>query len=247
MSGRAGIRDHSTAPEHAAARKPGAFSLWKCSDDRRGMGIDNFFLFVASSVIYSLTPGIDFLLVLNRSLFFGRSAGLITSLGINTGLVFHTALAALGVSALISASDLAFPVLKYGGACYLVIFGLFTFINSRKEVKGGTGRRPEHSARYYFLSGLMTNLFNPKIVLFFVAFFPQFVRLDAVGSPIPYLTLGVVYTLVSLVCLALLGIFSSAFAERVLKSPRFTILMHRTTGVLFIVMGISVAFMEKHA
>lgn len=209
------------------------------------MGIDNFFLFFASSVVYSLTPGIDFLLVLNRSLFFGRSAGLITSFGINSGLVFHTVLAAFGVSAFISASPLAFPVLKYGGACYLFIFGLFTFIRSGREVKSGTGQRPGRGARYYFLSGLMTNICNPKIVLFFVAFFPQFVRSSSVGSAVPYLLLGVTYTLVSLVCLALLCVFTSAFAERVLKSPRFTVLMHRTTGVLFILMGVSVAFMEK--
>lgn len=207
------------------------------------VGIENFPLFLVSSILYSLTPGIDFLLVLNRSLFYGRSAGLITSLGINAGLVFHTILAALGVSALISSSEIAFPVLKYAGAFYLVVFGFFTIVQSRREVQGGAGKRPAHSYRYYFLSGLTTDLFNPKIVLFFVAYFPQFVSREAVGSAMPYMFLGLSYTLVSLVCLSLLGVFSSAFASRVLYSPRFNMLMHRVTGVLFICMGVSVAFL----
>ncbi|MDL2316286.1 LysE family translocator, partial [Desulfovibrio sp. OttesenSCG-928-A18] len=208
------------------------------------MSIENFPLFLVSSVLYSLTPGIDFLLVLNRSLFYGRSAGLITSLGIHSGLVFHTALAALGVSALISNSEIAFPVIKYAGAAYLVVFGLITILHSRKEIQGRGGTRPAHGLRYYFFSGLSTNLCNPKIILFFVAYFPQFVSRDAVGSATPYLLLGATYTLVSAFCLALLCLFSSAFASRVLYSPRFTILMHRVTGVLFIVMGVSVAFLR---
>lgn len=209
------------------------------------MSIENYPLFLISSVLYSLTPGIDFLLVLNRSLFYGRNAGLITSIGINTGLIFHTALAALGVSALISSSEIAFPIIKYAGACYLVIFGLLTVIHSRKKIQGHTAKWSAHSARYYFLSGLMTNLFNPKIILFFVAYFPQFVSRNAMGSAAPYMLLGVSYTIVSLICLALLCIFSSAFATRVLHSPRFTIIMHRTTGVLFILMGMSVAFLKQ--
>jgi threonine/homoserine/homoserine lactone efflux protein len=204
--------------------------------------IDNFPFFLFSSVVYSLTPGIDFLLVLNRSLFFGRAAGLITSFGINFGLVFHTAFAALGVSALISGSDIAFPVIKYAGACYLVLFGLLTLLSSRKDVRSGAEKRAGRGARFYFLSGLANNLLNPKIVLFFVAFFPQFVSEKGAGSPGPYLLLGLTYTLVSLACLALLSFFASAFAARVLQSPRFTVLMHRITGVLFLFMGLSVAF-----
>jgi len=209
------------------------------------MGIENVPLFLSSSVIFCLTPGLDFLLVLNRSLFYGRSAGLITSLGINFGLLFHTALAAFGVSAFISSSDLAFPVIKYAGAWYLVIFGVLSIINSSKEAGASAASRPAHSARYYFLSGLGTNLLNPKIILFFLAYFPQFVSKNAVGSPAPYLALGACYTLVSLICLALLCVFSSAVASRILYNPRFTVLMHRTTGVLFILMGLSVAFIER--
>ena len=209
------------------------------------MGIDNFPFFLFSSVLFCFTPGLDFLLVLNRSLFYGRTAGLISSLGINTGLVFHTALAALGVSALISSSDIAFPVLKYGGACYLVIFGLLTVIHSGKKIQGKSGKPSPRDARFYFLSGLTTNLFNPKVILFFVAFFPQFVSKNAMGSPAPYMLLGVSYTIVSLICLALLCVFSSALAPRILHSPRFTVLMHRTTGALFILMGISVALMDR--
>ena len=209
------------------------------------MGIENFPLFLSSSVIFCLTPGIDFLLVLNRSLFHGRSAGLITSMGINFGLFFHTALAAFGVSALISSSELAFPVIKYAGACYLVIFGILGIINSSRKAGAGAASRPAHSARFYFFSGLSTNLLNPKIILFFLAYFPQFVSKSAVGSAVPYLTLGAAYTLVSLVCLTLLCVFSSAAASRILYNPRFTVLMHRTTGVLFILMGLSVAFIER--
>ena len=97
------------------------------------MGIENFSFFPSSSVLFCFTPGLDFLLALNRSLFYGRTAGLITSLGINAGLVFHTALAAPRVSALISNSEIAFPVLKYGGAYYLVIFGLLTIAQSGKK------------------------------------------------------------------------------------------------------------------
>ena len=208
-------------------------------------GTINFPFFLLSSVLYSLTPGIDFLLVLNRSMFFGRRAGMLTSLGVHAGLVCHTLLAALGVSALISSSEVAFPIIQYAGAGYLIIFGLLTVINSRKKNVVQPGEQPKQSAGYFFLSGLTADLFNPKVILFFLAFFPQFVSQDSVGDILPYLYLGATYTIVSLLCVGVLCVVSSAFASRVLKSPRFTILMHRVTGCLFILMGISVAFMER--
>lgn len=208
------------------------------------MGIDNYLVFLGASVIYALTPGVDFLLVLNRALFFGKNAGLLTTLGNCGGLLVHTILAALGISALVSQSETAFAVIQYGGACYLVIFGVLCLIKSRATAQAAAAGQTVHSARFYFVSGFTTNLFNPKIVLFFLAFFPQFVSRGAMGSPWPYAALGVSYIIITLVCLGLLSFFASAFATRVLHSPRFTVLMHRVTGVLFIGMGVSVALMK---
>lgn len=209
------------------------------------MGVEHYAVFILSSVVYSLTPGIDFLLVLNRSLFYGRRAGLVTSLGINSGLVVHTALAALGISALVASSDIAFPILKYAGAAYLVLFGLLTLLRSGRSAELKSAAHTTRSDRFYFLSGVMTNLFNPKIILFFIAFFPQFVSREAMGNPLPYMVLGVSYTVTSLICLSFLCLFASSVASRVLQGPRFTILMHRVTGVLFIVMGLNVAFLKQ--
>lgn len=209
------------------------------------MGVENFAFFLVSSTLFTLTPGIDFLLILNRSLFYGRTAGLLTSFGINAGLVFHTAFAALGISTVVSQSETAFSVLKYGGACYLVLFGILTVAQSRNKLSTQTGELPPHSRRYYFFSGMTTNLFNPKVILFFLAFFPQFVSRDSMGSPWPYVVLGASYILIGVICLALLSIFASAFASRVLHHPRFATMMHKVTGVLFIVMGINVALMQR--
>ncbi len=135
-------------------------------------GILNFWTFVATAAFFVITPGGDTLFVLNKSIGQGRRAGLFSTLGINAGLLIHTLAAALGVSVLIANSALAFALLKYAGAAYLVYLGVVKLLMKAKPFAATAERIPQ-SKRQHFTSGLLTNLFNPQVALFVLAFFPS--------------------------------------------------------------------------
>lgn len=154
-------------------------------------------LFLIAAAVLLVTPGPAVLYVVARSLDQGRWAGIVSTLGINVGTLFHVAAATLGVSALLVRSALAFSVVKYAGAAYLVYLGVRKL--REKEDAQGTGVVERKKLTRVFYEGMLVNLTNPKTALFFFAFLPQFVDPARGSTALQFFLLGAIFVIMAIV------------------------------------------------
>jgi threonine/homoserine/homoserine lactone efflux protein len=156
-------------------------------------GTHDLWLFVLSALLLNITPGPDTLYILGRSTSQGSRAGAIAALGIGAGALVHICAAALGLSAILAASATAFSVVKYLGAAYLLYVGIALILSSREAPASAPADGRATSLRNIFLQGFFTNVLNPKVALFFLAFLPQFVAADAPSKPLAFFFLGAIF------------------------------------------------------
>lgn len=206
------------------------------------MGIEHYGAFVVACVVMNLTPGADTLYILTRSVAQGRRAGLWSALGISAGCLVHTTLAALGLSLVLATSAWAFTAVKVVGGAYLIWLGITALFGKRRAFElGETSAAP---ARTLFLQGLATNVLNPKVALFFLAFLPPFVD-PATGGPLSFLVLGLTFfTTGTIYCLALVAL-SSGFTAFLRRRPRAAGVLNRGSGVVFLGLGGAVLLGER--
>ncbi|WP_442485209.1 LysE family translocator [Aeoliella sp. SH292] len=205
-------------------------------------GIDNYWAFILAAIVFSMTPGIDTFFVLNRSVAQGRRSGFFSTLGISTGVLVHTFIAAVGLSALIAQSALAFALIKYLGAAYLVFLGISKLVQRAGDAPSiETPSTGTTTAWNDFRSGVLTNVLNPKVGLFFIAFFPQFIRREMLESYTPFVVLGITYALIALVWLLALSWLAGTVSHRLRETPAFSRWMDRTAGAVFVALGAKVA------
>jgi len=203
-------------------------------------GIHDFGLFVVSALVLTLTPGQDTFYILGRSISQGRRAGLASVLGIGAGALVHTAAAALGLSAILAASATAFMAVKLLGALYLIYLGArMLFARSSSAAIPADFKSASFGA--IFRQGLITNLLNPKVALFFLSFLPQFVDPGSSHKFLALLTLGLCFDIIGLTWCVCLAWFSSLLGEKLRGSSTFTEILNRTAGALFIGLGIRLA------
>lgn len=168
--------------------------------------IINYPFFLITAVTLNLYPGPDTLYILGRSAAQGRAAGVISAVGIGVGAVIHTLLGAAGLTALVAASATAYQIVKWAGAAYLVYLGL-TMIFSRANGPAQAARPPQSLARV-FRQGVLTNVLNPKVALFFLALIPQFIAPGAAHPGLAFLALGLTFVATGTtwcLCVAMLG------------------------------------------
>jgi RhtB (resistance to homoserine/threonine) family protein len=207
------------------------------------LGTQDLAVFVTAGVLLNLTPGPDTVYIVTRTVAQGRRAGVLSALGICAGCLCHVFLVAFGLAGLLAASATAFQVVKFAGAAYLVYLG----IQAIREKPDGN---PEVSAATrgddvaVFRQGVLTNLLNPKVVLFFLAFLPQFVQPDAEPGPVPFLFLGLVFlTTGTIWCLILVRL--AAFASKGLRSNRRLVgVLEKITGGVFVALGLNLLWSE---
>ena len=208
------------------------------------MNIENFWVFALAALILNLTPGNDMLYVAARSTSQGIKAGIISSLGIMAGCMVHIIAAVVGLSAIIAQSALAFNIIKYLGAAYLVYLGIRSILSKRKSIQFKKQLTPL-SSKKIFWQGAITNVLNPKVALFFLAFLPQFINISTGNTHWQILFLGTWFnvggTLVN-ICVALLF---GKIGKWLGQSPRFIQWQERITGVMLIGLGIKVALGKK--
>lgn len=196
--------------------------------------VHDLWLFLSTSFLLWITPGPDTLYILARTLSQGRLAGVLSVLGISTGILAHTLFAAIGLSAIIMTSALAFTTIKLAGAAYLIYLG----VQALRSRPVSTSPTPivAQSRSKIFWQGFVTNLLNPKIALFFLAFLPQFVTpTNASHSASLFLYLGGLFVIGgSLWCLLLV-----AFAERVRSNIKPSATVTNITGVVYIGLGLN--------
>jgi len=204
------------------------------------LGIHHYWLFIATAIVLILTPGQDTFFILGRSLAGGRTAGVAAALGVSAGTVVHTILAALGLSALLATSPYAFMAVKFAGAAYLLYIGVKALMTRSAPTPGADaatngGRWPA------FRQGIITNLLNPKVALFFLALMPQFIGAGSTSKVAAFLVLGFTFVSLGVVWCCILAIGAAKLRGAFLRRPSIATWLNRVAGAMFIGLGIRLA------
>ncbi len=214
-------------------------------------GIINFGAFIMAGILLNLTPGADTMYILGRSISGGKKSGILSALGIATGSLVHTILAALGLSVILAESEMAFNVVKYLGALYLVYLGVMALRSKANPeefniTQNGATDDTQNSGRKIYLSGILTNVLNPKVAIFYLAFLPQFIDPGFTGNPMfSFLLLGIAFTLTGTIWCLLLALFAARLANKIKNNYQIKIWLDRITGIVFIGLGIKLALSEQ--
>lgn len=208
-------------------------------------GIINYETFLLTGILLNITPGNDTIFILSRSIAQGKKAGIMSVLGIATGSIVHTFLAALGLSIIIAKSIIVFNVVKYAGAAYLLYIGLKMLTDKTAlDTENPLGKTQTDYLKIY-RDGVITNVLNPKVALFFIAFLPQFIDSNIKSTILPFLTLGFSFTITGTIWCLILAIFASKIFSKLKGNKNIATYINKVCGITFIVLGIKVALMEK--
>ena len=204
---------------------------------------DTLTLFFAAAVALALAPGPDNLFVLTQSALHGRLAGLLVTLGLCTGLLVHTAAVALGVAALFQTSALAFNALKLAGAAYLLYLAWGALRAGASEIEAS--REAPLSRRALYGRGIVMNVSNPKVAIFFLAFLPQFAD-PALGSlPLQIAQLGATFMLAALLVFGAIAWAAGFLGAWLKRSARAQVWLNRMAGVAFVGLALRLAFSSR--
>jgi threonine/homoserine/homoserine lactone efflux protein len=207
-------------------------------------GTQNLVLFVASGFLLNLTPGQDTLYIVGRSIAQGRRAGVLSVLGITSGCVVHTLAAAFGLSAILATSASAFLVVKWTGAAYLAYMGARMILDRSADLTGeigGPGELGREGAWQIYRAGFFTNLLNPKVALFFMAFLPQFVDPGSESKIAAFLFLGALFMFTGTLWCLVLAWSASAMSRRFRSNPSAGTTIRRAAGAMFVGLGVRLA------
>ena len=200
-------------------------------------------LFVAASLVLIVTPGQDMLLVMSRSIAQGARAGVVTAAGVSTGLVGHTFLSAVGLGALLRASEPLFLAVKLAGAAYLVYLGVTMLRAGHTDFP--LGRRPERSLRRLFLDGAVSNITNPKITIFYFAFLPQFIQPGATRPGLIVMVLGLTFAALTFMVKGPVGLSAGLLSEWLRARPAVQRWIQRCGGIVLIGLGVKLALERR--
>jgi threonine/homoserine/homoserine lactone efflux protein len=205
--------------------------------------IDIWLAYTLASILIVLAPGPDIVLSIARGLSQGRLAAMLSGLGAGTGILFHSVAAAYGLALIIQTSAIAFLAIKLAGAAYLIWLGARALLYRNLVTFAPAARRPLHAV---YLAGLTSNVLNPKIGFFVLAFIPQFVSADRGPVEIQMMTYGAWLALIAVVGLAIIGSFASVLSAWVLRRPRVVAGVNIGAGLTFVTTGLSAAAIKPN-
>ncbi|HEY0062526.1 MAG TPA: LysE family translocator [Telluria sp.] len=208
-------------------------------------GIHDLTLFIISGLLLNIMPGPDSLLIMTRSATQGWRAGVAATMGICTGTMVHVMAAAVGLSAILATSATAFMVVKYVGAAYILYMAVGLLLSKRKDALAPI-TVPPLPYRKIFAQGLLTNVLNPKVALFFLAFVPQFIDAGATSKPLAFIILGCIFNFNGMLWSVSLAVFTGLASARLKVSPGVSLWLNRVTGGLFVWLGIKLALSKQH-
>lgn len=216
------------------------------------MNPETVLAFFSASVLLAIAPGPDNILVLTQSAFYGRRTGLLITLGLCTGLLGHTAAVVLGVAALVKSSAFAFGILKITGAAYLLYLAWKSVKPSRstdgsQESCPSSDDKPEalhESARKLYTKGILMNITNPKVAMFFIAFFPQFVDTEAGNVSIQMLALGFIFIMATVIVFGSIAVMAGTIKDRLLGSAGARKIMNWLSASVFAGLAVKLAVSE---
>jgi threonine/homoserine/homoserine lactone efflux protein len=196
-------------------------------------------LFIVASALLAIAPGPDVIYVLTRGIAQGRKAGIAAALGFASGCIFHTVLAAVGIAALIRSSEMAFNLVRYAGAAYLIWIGIQALrYRSAFSIEAASDTR---ALATIYKQSVIGNMLNPKVTLFFLAFLPQFVNTQAGHVGWQMALLGAIFMLVTVVVFGAVAIFAAMIGDWVRRKPAIGERLNVFAGITFIGLGIRVA------
>lgn len=198
---------------------------------------EQFFGFLIAAMLVTASPGPDNLMVLGMGISKGRKRGIAFGLGCALGCLSHTALAVIGVSAMIAASPAAFTALKVAGGLYLIWLG-WNALRSRGGARVEVVHAEEQGLARLFFKGVFANAINPKVVLFFLSFLPQFIIPANGNVGLQMAALGIICTVQAAVLFGLLGYFSGSIGQWLNRKPRAGVILDRIAGAVFVSLGL---------
>ncbi|MCL5246020.1 LysE family translocator [Cellulophaga sp. 20_2_10] len=208
------------------------------------MNYDILIAFISATALLAFFPGPDNVYVLTQSLVNGKKSGLATVAGLMTGCLVHTTLLAFGVSAIIKANDNLFLGIKIFGALYL-FFIAYKVYKSDASLIVSNGNAPKKSVSALFRQGFIMNVLNPKVALFFLAFFPGFLFSDSISTVIQFYTLGFLFMFVSFVIFGLIAVLAGSISSYITKNEKVGFIFKWLQIVVFIGLGIYILLSDK--
>lgn len=208
-------------------------------------GIINYETFILTGLLLNITPGNDTIFILSRSMAQGKKAGIMSVLGIATGSLIHTTLAAFGLSIIIAKSILVFNIIKYAGAAYLLYIG-YKMLTDKKQLDTETAIEGNTiDLKKIYRDGVITNVLNPKVALFFISFLPQFIDPKTTNTIIPFIQLGVTFTITGTIWCLILANFASIIFSKLKNNKKLSNYVNKACGGVLIALGIKIALTSK--
>ena len=208
-------------------------------------GIENYPGFIIAALILTLTPGVDTMYILTRSAAQGKDAGLVSAAGVLSGCVVHVLCAAFGLSMILSTSAVIFSIIKWAGALYLIYLGIKMFKEKNQILDTACHASNNHEPKdliKIYKQGVVTNILNPKVGLFFISFLPQFINHNHVSGPYPFLFLGATFLVIGTIWSVFLA-FAASFMTNTLRNNKTAeSLLYKLSGIIFIGFGFKIAF-----
>ena len=205
--------------------------------------MDTLAAFFMASVLLGLAPGPDNIFVLTQSALRGKIAGLLVTLGLCTGLVGHTAAVAFGVAVIFQASALAFTALKLVGAGYLIYLAWQAFRASAEKISAGRQNGLSHGKLYR--RGIVMNITNPKVSIFFLAFLPQFADPAHGSLTVQMLLLGGVFIVSTILVFGSIALLAGSIGQWLNRSPTTQVVMNRVAGTVFVGLALKLATVKR--
>lgn len=206
-------------------------------------GITHYEMFLLTCLIVNITPGPDTLYVVSRSIAQGRRAGIYSLLGISSGCAIHTLLAALGLSVILMHSAMAFMAVKTLGALYLAYLGLAALLSKDNLILSRQGELL--SAKDMYIQGLLTNVLNPKVAIFFLSLLPQFVDPQSPDGVMPFILLGMTFITTGTFWMLLLVSFSATFTAVLRKSEKTAKWLNKICGSIYLLLSAKLLTSER--
>ncbi len=205
--------------------------------------LETIIMFSTASLLLALAPGPDNIFVLTQSIVHGRKAGIIITLGLCTGLLFHTAIVALGIAAIFQTSVTAFNTIKFIGAGYLLYLAWKAF-TSKEAIKQNNETKELKIVKLY-RTGIIMNVTNPKVSIFFLAFLPQFTNVNNGSITVQIVLLGFIFILCALFVFSIISQISGAIGKALYRSDKISRVLNKVAGTVFTALALKLIFTER--
>ncbi|MBE0492114.1 MAG: LysE family translocator [Sulfurospirillum sp.] len=205
--------------------------------------IDTILLFIAASFMLAIAPGPDNIFVLTQSMLKGAKAGVFVTFGLCSGLIFHTSAVALGIAAIFQTSALAFSILKFIGAGYLLYLAYLSFQSSSSS--SFKAKNDNLTPQKLYKRGIFMNITNPKVSIFFLAFLPQFTNPQTGNITVQIFILGTIFMLTTLIVFSSIALGAGKLGRWFEQSPKAESILNKCAGTIFAALALKLAFANR--